>query len=711
MRNYSRHFRIGLILLLLACIGMGTGCSVYFNTFFNAKKSFNRAEKARKNSKTGTAGQGDYRAAMVKALKVVENYPNSKYYDDALYVLGVSYYHTEQYGNAERRFRELLANYGDSEYARSAHLYLAKSKLALGDIDDAMVFFEQVFQEEYDREFKAEAAMVLGQYHIEEKNYEQSLQFLQAVRDSLGDDIQKRQAQILIADGSFADFKFRDALSGYLQVLGTDPDKDDKYHALYRAALSSFRLQRVDVGFEYLDQLIKDELYFDSLGRLQLTVAQGYELDDDLLQAEAMYEEVAATTIQRNLGAVANYRLGLIYQFDYDNLQQAKEYYDEAAAANRSSEIGRDALQRSSDIGKLETFARNPLDSNATLDAIDEAAFTQYLLSELYWFRLDKPDTAILEMQYVVDSFPSAYHAPKALIALSEMYREHIQDEHAADSILKLVITRYPNSDYVAEAVGPLGLSGTANDTGYAEIFIHRAEDHLIGEENIDSARINYQHVVDNYPDSKYHLAAQFALLWLTEMYDAPGDSSLILAYQEFADSFPGTMWADTALRRIGAQSTRPSIQRDVPEAEAEDDSLADTLFADVGDTESPFYQDPLIALYFRPDGDSLVDIRTEPIEILDPFEFPAEAAATQQYEWQLYFQILVDFSGQVIDYVLQIPSGVTEIDERAEITVASMTFDGMDISNRIVDAGLEAKSGGNWFVYPFRVIKPEHLR
>jgi len=42
---------------------------------------------------------------------------------------------------------------------------------------------------------------------------------------------------------------------------------------------------------------------------------------------------------------------------------------------------------------------------------------------------------------------------------------------------------------------------------------------------------INYRYVVDNYPDSKYYLQARFAPIWLTEMYESPGDSSVIMAY------------------------------------------------------------------------------------------------------------------------------------------------------------------------------------
>jgi TolA-binding protein len=709
----------GLTLRSLLAAGMAVmllaSCGVYFNLFFNANKAFNEAEKSRKESNRPGAGARDYQRAIEKALKVVENHPNSKYYDDAVYILGVSYFFTEQYGRSERRFRELLANYPDSKHAKEATLYLAKAKLHLGEMDDAMARFTDIFEAGYDRQFKAEAAQALGNYHQAEREFEQARRYFTAVRDSLGDAVAAREAQLSIADGYFEVYQFRDALGSYLQVLGMEPDKDQKYHCLYRSARCSFQLQRVDDGLDYLSQLVNDELYFDSLGVLKLAMGEGYEFDDDLASAEAMYEEVVATVEQPKLVSEARYRLGLIYQIDYDDLKRAKEYYDLAAEADRMSPVRSDAIKRSSDIGKLKDFAHTQLDSTATATAIDEAAYTQYLLGELYWFNLNKPDSAIGAMQYLVDSFSTSYYAPKAMIALAQMTRDQTGDEKAADSLLKRALREYPHSDFVPEALEALHLSGTAADTGYAKIYVDRAEDMLILADEADSARQLYQYVVDNFPESKYFVSSKFALLWLGETYFSPGDSSVYYAYQEFADSFPGTDFADHALERIGQRARRA-----VP-------TLVDNQLADIGDTDSGAtaiaaagasgdtagYNDPMIALYRRPSGDTLVDLRLEPIETLIPFEFPTEAAFGTQYDWRLYFQLLIDFSGRVADYSLKIPSGIEEIDRRVSETVESMTFDAMNVSNRVIDAGItdQRTDDGYWFVYMYTVTKPEYLR
>jgi TolA-binding protein len=714
LRLVTRFLTLAVVTLVMFT---GSGCSVYFNTFFNAKKAFNKAESQREKSKGGKGGEGEYRKAIEKSTKVIETYPNSKYYDDAVRILAVSYFHTGQYSRAERRFRELLTNYPGSEWTNEATLYLAQAKLQLNEIDEANAVFEEIFQKDFGKEYRAEAAVALGKYYFDNEDYDLSQKYFLAVRDSLGDDTQKRQAQMYVADGQYETFKFQDALGSYLQVLGMNPDVREKYHATYRAALCSYELLRIADGMEYLNTLIEEEQYFDSLPILKLTVGSGLERDDDLAGAEALYQQVIGSTDRQQWIADAYYRLGLIYQFQYDQLGRAKEFYDKSVEASRTGDIGRDAVQRSSDIGKLSTYATKHLDSTATQSVIDDAGYMQYLLGELYWFNLGKPDSAIAEMQYLVDSFPTSYVAPKGLVALAQMRRESLEDNRGADSLLRLVLTRYANSDYAQEAIALLGLTGTAADTGYAELYIRRAERFLVDEKDYDSARANYQYVADHFPDSKYNVNARFAAIWMTETYQSPGDSSVILAYQMFVDSFPGTEFSREAKKRLDksrvqGKSGAGAGRQVVGDTTSLPSEAGDTAALAASDSNGR-YVDPREALYYRPNGDTLVDIKLEPIEILDTFAFPEAAATGDRYEWTLYFQILVDFSGRVIEYELKIPTEVEEINERAKTAVASMTFDAMEVSNRIVDANLgeSPDKRGNWFVYLFKVKKPERLR
>ncbi len=705
--SFTKTIVLGLVLSGLVM----SGCGVYFNTFFNAKKAFNSGEKVREQSRNGRGGKSDYTKAIEKARKVVENFPNSKYYDDALFILGVSYFHTEQYSKAERRLRELLANYDDPKFTREARLYLAKTKLELNEIDNAMEIFEEIFQSDASKGFKAEAAIGLGTFQYENSNWRACRGYFMSVRDSLGSDNQKFNAQKMLADSYYEAFQFEDALGGYLQLIGMDPDKDDYFHAMYRAAISSYRMFKIADGMDYLKELSEDELYYDSIPMLKLTIAEGYEREDDLELAIITYDDVAATADKKQHQASAYYHLALIYQYDYDQLSEAKEYYDKASRANRGGEEGRDAIKRSSAIGKIEKYeTKFERDSTTTQKDIDDAAYTQYQLSELYWFDLNKPDTAILEMQYLIDSFSTSYDAPRAMVAISQMYRDHLKDNSTADSILRLSLQLYPTSDYASEALELLGLLGTAADTGYAAVYLEQAERWLVDSLNYDSAIYYYQYVADNFPDSKFFLQAQFNVIWVTENHRHPGDSSVYFAYQEFADSFPGTPFALLArniIKEKPKQHRRPDKSQEGEDIVEDEDNTAVAQQIDSG------YVDPRESLYVGPGGEELGDFKGSPTQIEIKFEFPTSAYGMQDDAIYLYFQILVDFSGKVIDIVLKIPSEWEEINELAIESIGSMTFDAMEINDLVSRMQLDESNDGRgyWLVYKYLVKKPNFLR
>ena len=108
MKRYSIPFLTMLLLI--------SGC-VYYNTFFLAKKNFKEAESARKEAgqeivKGGASSK--YQKTIEKASIILEFHPNSKYVDDALYLIGRSFYHQGQFSKAETKFRELLVTYPES---------------------------------------------------------------------------------------------------------------------------------------------------------------------------------------------------------------------------------------------------------------------------------------------------------------------------------------------------------------------------------------------------------------------------------------------------------------------------------------------------------------------------------------------------------------------------------------------------------------------
>ncbi len=707
MKKFSVVLLFGFILLV------SSGC-VYYNTFYHAKKAFNKAESARKKD-TGrnraNINKGDYNTARDKSAKVIENYPTSKYYDDALYVNGVSNYYLEDYNRAEKRFRELLANFPESEYTRNARLYLAKSKLKLGDMTEARALFERLFAESKEKEVKAEAAMALGEYHFENKEYEKSREFFNSIIDSLGNNEEKKAALLYNADGYFSRFQFRQALDSYLGVLDLDPTTKEKYQAIYNAGRSCYFLNDIDQGMDYFYQLADDPFYYDSLGAIKLQIAEGFELNSDLILAEETYREVAVEFPSRAPGAIANYNLGLIYQYDYEDYPKAKEFYDKAKIRSAGDDIYQDALQRSTDIGKLEEYSeRIELDTSATTAEIDSAAYQQYLLGELYMYQLDKPDSAYQEFKYIIDNFPSSYFTPKAMIAAAAISRDYYEDTVSCDSMLRMALKEYPRSDFAPEVIDLLGLAGTVADTGYAGYYFKKAESFAFDKEMYDSAKYYYEFVADSFPNSKYATKAKFAAIWVQDEYASPGDSSIYYAYSEFVDSFPRTEFAQVANQKINVPERR--VRRDDPDDNSNDTTTTisiqdlragdeDELKKFEGDNQDENYLTPEEKVYIDPDGNTIEQVEQGPFRCDQEFIYPASAYSTD-FEGSLVFQIKLDAFGEIVDHRLMTPSPSKELDDVVTEVVLNCHWD---------TGWMDPEEYNTWFVYKYAVRLPAGAR
>ena len=125
----------------LLVAGIQTGC-VYFNTYYNAQKYFRQAERARKQIEDqhqnlsdsrrakglGLQNRGQrrpqgsknpnhlYDQAARKASIVLEKYRDSDLVDDAMFLLGLSFYWQGHYRHPARYIRELEINIPHSEF-------------------------------------------------------------------------------------------------------------------------------------------------------------------------------------------------------------------------------------------------------------------------------------------------------------------------------------------------------------------------------------------------------------------------------------------------------------------------------------------------------------------------------------------------------------------------------------------------------------------
>jgi len=503
----TRRF-LFIVAALVVLFSLISCTSIYFNTFHNIRKNFNAAEKTRENSgrdQARGAEIGQYNTAITKASKVLERHPNSSWVDDALYVIGASYYYLGEFGNANRKFKELFANYPESPFVPEARLLYAKSKLNLKEEAEAIVVFEEIFEKDTEFKRKANAARALGQYYFEAGDYDQANIYFYSLIDSLGSETDKLRAYMYLGDGYYGSNQFHKAYDNYTKALDHGPDTLQTYEINYKLAWSDYFLNRVLDGINRLEKMASDDQYYDSLGAIRLALARGYEWDGDMDAAIESYERITEGSPKTDAAAVAYYELGLIYQYDFENLDEARQYYNKSLDEKRKSSVFEDATRRATRLEDLQTYTEQqnieiPADSIVLLTQadVDTLARTRYLLGELFYFDLEKPDSAIHSYEILLEKFPTSKYAPRALISMAYIYRDVRADTSMYYNLLRRVLTDYSRYDEAETAINILGLAGTRADSGYAAIYYHTAEDFYGRFKFLDSSDYYFRLAADS---------------------------------------------------------------------------------------------------------------------------------------------------------------------------------------------------------------------
>lgn len=353
----SLMLRAGMIVLLIGGSLHMSGC-VYWNTMYNAKRHFKEAEKQNNPELGGTrmtANRRLYEDAIAKAAKVVQKHPKSKYHDDALYLIGVSYFRIDNYPKSESAFRELLAVHPKSEFLEESQLYLARCRMQSGDAQAAYRTFSELATTARKPEWRAEATFQRGIYLAEIGSHDSAVAAFQQILDEYPETSRANEARVLAADQLRKLNRPTEAMAVYLP-LTEHKEPLVRYPALIGLGGASYEAGLLDSGIAVFTAMSEDEVYIDSIGNIRLLLGDGLERIGDIDDAWRQYEQVAAALEQTRWSAEAYFNMAEIKQYEQSDLASAKELYDKVREEYASGKLSQEALTRSANISKLEQF-------------------------------------------------------------------------------------------------------------------------------------------------------------------------------------------------------------------------------------------------------------------------------------------------------------------------------------------------------------------
>lgn len=282
--------------------------TAYFNTFYRSQEDFNEGyEEYRSslisfyNKRLDSLGisppiSGSVKAKLDKAIerssKIIQFHKNSKYIDDAVLIIGKSYYFEEEYYKAERTFNEFLSKFSSSGLADEAILFLGQTKIRLGKKEEGEKIFNNLVKNSDNKEIQSQAARDLGIMAYNKGSLEDAVNYFKSSIDFSNNNEQKAEGQFILAK-ILSEYKPELSAEEYKKVLEYSSDFDLLFFSRLNYAKGLIVNKDFSISTEELEDLRKkyrEEPAFTQL--VDLEIANNFYAQGKYPDAMNKYYEV-----------------------------------------------------------------------------------------------------------------------------------------------------------------------------------------------------------------------------------------------------------------------------------------------------------------------------------------------------------------------------------------------------------------------------------
>ena len=592
--------RLALVLLLACCLAI-SAC-VYFNTFYNAKKSFREAEKERRKHEETYADwafdqagpelqrqrsmQADqlYDKAVRKASKVLDQYKESDLVDDAMFLIGRAYYWRGEYLNAQESLRELETFFSSSPYVDQARYWRARCLEEQRSYDQAQSLYRVLFDEAEDK-LAVQAGLHLAEMAHDREDYVAAIREYRATLEAFPKSGVRAQLWLRLGEALMAledSTRLDEALAAFGEVLEAGPSDDQKYRARLNNGRTRYAMGAEDEALDIYVSLLDEGRFRHFEGRTRLLIGEWYQGRRSLDQALAEYEQVRNDFPQTPSAAMALYRIGLLHLQEYGDTELGREYLEESSRESPGAQGVLLAQEMLGHMRRLQQFQRQvhradslyadslgavqgPLlwrAAEAPTDTVVVARSLEVLddlfsACELYRHELGQADSARAYYEEVIRRFPDSDQLPRAVYSLAWIELQLRGDEESARPHLLRLIEEFPTSAHANEARRLLGQKAEATAEELAAREFAR----------IETLRLAQPEAIEQYIpllDSLSHAfagtqnGAQAAFLAADTYENVVGDTTAAeQRYQFLREEFAETRFGKLALQRWEAREER----------------------------------------------------------------------------------------------------------------------------------------------------------
>ncbi len=433
------------IFLLLS---LQAGCA-YFNLFYNARKTFREANEIPR-AKDGSLSRQQiqlYDGVIEKCDKLITTYPNSRWVDDAVLLLGRCYYEQGKYDETIQTLRALEVDFAESDLNREGQVLIAQAYLKKNQPVEAVEILKRRLERYPKSEGNDLVLYILGTTSLRLGEEGETMVYLERLTKEHPESPYRLKADIEMAEIFLEREAFERSLSIYQRIAQSRLEEADKIRCLSKLSETYIKMSRYGEAMDVLEEVGALAMPPEEKAAVLLLKAAAYVGLDSLEGAIDTYLSIGASYPKSVYSAEGYYQLGVIYQERLDSLEAAREYFEKVPREIAESPFAAKAIKRSSDISKLIKL------QDSLGEGSDEGkAFAQLSLAEVQLFEFQNLERALAEYQKVLDQFPQSEVAPKAAYAIGHIYGEIMGDTLRALQVYRDLIERFPDSQQATYA-------------------------------------------------------------------------------------------------------------------------------------------------------------------------------------------------------------------------------------------------------------------
>lgn len=298
-----------------------------------------------------------------RCSKIIQYNKNTRFLDDAVLLIGKSYYFLGDYYQAERKFAEFLSKLTSSAFSDEAMLYLGITKFKLSKNDEGETILKNLLAKSPDNDVKSEAAQELGIYELSKKNYSEALKYFKNSILLAKDKEKKAEKQYILAK-IISTYDKQNAYKDYQKAIDYTSDFDLTFYSKLNYAKSLDDIENYDLSFKVLDKLESKYRDYPELKQLvEFEIANNFYARKKTKEAIIKYFEIIIDYPGTMSAADSYYRLAKHYEDVEKNYLKALVNYKKVVETNGSSDYARISDARANTLDKYFGFLAGTRDT------------------------------------------------------------------------------------------------------------------------------------------------------------------------------------------------------------------------------------------------------------------------------------------------------------------------------------------------------------